>query len=318
MSDLAPIREDTPGDPEHVNPASPHEKPPVASGYVPEMLELVRQTCLYVATILGDLLEEHVTVVGGLVPYLLVRQDAITSSADRHIGTRDLDLGFAVSVLDDERYEIIAERLRKADFQPDENNRHRPTRQRWRIRPGSGISVAVDFLIPPIADERPGSPFSLEDDLAATVTPGIELAFRDREIVPIEGYTIRGEWARRRIPVCGPGAFVVLKALAFRRRGERKDAYDLYYVLRYYGEDVADVADRLGPLLDSPVTREALDFLRQDFIRTDAVGPKRIAEFMEVADPEALQADAYAFVTALLDRAGFTGAITEGASSDGE
>ena len=32
--------------------------------------------------------------------------------------------------------------------------------------------------------------------------------------------------------MCGPGAFVVLKALAFRDRGEPKDAYDLVYVLR--------------------------------------------------------------------------------------
>lgn len=277
------------------------EKPLVASGYLPEMLELVRQTCLYVATVLGDLFEEHVTIVGGLVPYLLIEQNDTLTAGDRHIGTRDLDLGFAVSVLDDERYEVIAERLRRAGLHPDVNNHERPTRQRWRVDLDENRKVAVDFLIAPVAGENAGSPFSLEDDLAATVTPGIDLAFRDRDIVTLDGYTIRGEHATRRVPVCGPAAFVVLKAIAFRRRGERKDAYDLYYVLRRYGDSVADVAARLRPLLDSDVAREALVYLREDFERVDAVGPQRIAQFLEPPDPDAVRADASAFVLALLD-----------------
>jgi predicted nucleotidyltransferase len=49
-----------------------------------------------------------------------------------------------------------------------------------------------------------------------------------------------GERASREIWVCGPGAFVVLKALAFRTRGENKDAYDLYYVIRNYDCQVVD------------------------------------------------------------------------------
>jgi hypothetical protein len=47
------------------------EKPSFASEYLREQVELVRQTCLYVATKLGDLLDELV-VVGGLVPSLLI------------------------------------------------------------------------------------------------------------------------------------------------------------------------------------------------------------------------------------------------------
>jgi len=308
MTDALPIADaDEPAARGPQNGGHVFEKPLVASGYVPEMLEVVRQTCLYVATILGDLFEEHVTIVGGLVPYLLVKQDETVAPGDRHIGTRDLDLGFAVTVLDNERYEVVAERLRRADFHPDVNNRDGPTRQRWRLDLDGNRKVAVDFLIAPVKGEDAGSPFSLEDDLAATVTPGIDLAFRDREIVTLEGYTIRGERARRSVLVCGPAAFVVLKAIAFRRRGERKDAYDLYYVLRHFGNGVEDVVARLRPLLDSPVTREALAYLREDFERVDGVGPQRIAQFLEPTDADGLRADASAFVLALLD--GVEGAV---------
>jgi hypothetical protein len=41
---------------------------------------------------------------------------------------------------------------------------------------------------------------------------------------------------------------VVLKALAFERRGENKDAYDLFSMIRNYGRSVEDLAARLRPL----------------------------------------------------------------------
>jgi hypothetical protein len=46
------------------------------------------------------------------------------------------------------------------------------------------------------------------------IAPGLRLAFLDSVKVMIEGRTIRDEQARRQITVCGPGAFVVMKALA--------------------------------------------------------------------------------------------------------
>lgn len=278
-------------------------KPRVASGYAPRMLELVHATCLYVATVLGDLLEENVTIVGGFVPCLLIPQDALEPPADRHIGTRDLDLGLALGVLDHERYEVIARRLRNAGFRPDLNKGHNLTRQRWRIDSATDTAVTVDFLIPPVPGGPAASaPFSLDRDFAATVTPGLDLAFVDRVAISLEGRTIRGEWARRTVWVCGPGAFVVLKALAFRGRGERKDAYDLYYVLRHYGISVADVAVRMRLLLGSPDAQRAVAFLREDFARVDAVGPTRVAAFLERMGDDAVQADARAFVLELLDQ----------------
>jgi hypothetical protein len=39
---------------------------------------------------------------------------------------------------------------------------------------------------------------------------------------------------------------VVLKALAFKNRGENKDAYDLVYLLRHFGKGVDDVVPAPG------------------------------------------------------------------------
>ena len=162
----------------------------------------------------------------------------------------DLDLGLSLALLDAHRYEELTLRLRRAGFEPDVNDAGNPTFQRWKIEPSPDLKVAVDFVISPsLESDKGGNLRHIKSDFAAVITPGLHLAFRDRQNILLEGSTINGEKASRYVGVCGPGAFMVLKALAFGTRGENKDAYDLYYVIRNYGTDIDNIFDRLRPLL---------------------------------------------------------------------
>jgi hypothetical protein len=67
----------------------------VAADYTSEDLRRVRATCLYVATILGDLLDQLV-IVGGLVPSLLIPNLSLSEGDNPHVGTTELDLGLAL------------------------------------------------------------------------------------------------------------------------------------------------------------------------------------------------------------------------------
>ena len=58
------------------------DKPTTAAGYGGGQTEFVRATCLYVATKLGDVMDELV-VVGGLVPSPLVKQEDLSCSYQR-------------------------------------------------------------------------------------------------------------------------------------------------------------------------------------------------------------------------------------------
>lgn len=278
------------------------EKPTTARGYRREHSALVRATCLFFATKLGDLMDDLV-VVGGLVPSLLVEQEAGDPALDRHVGTMDLDIGLAAALLDQGRYREISDRLRRSGFAPDENESGRPTRQRWKFE--AHEKVTIDFLMPPTSpDDRGGSLRDLEPDFAAVIAPGLHLAFSDRRRLSLSGQTIVGEDATREIWVCGPGAFVVLKALAFGLRGENKDAYDLFYVLRNYGGDLNDVVEHLSPLLDDENTRKAIEILQRDFLSANGVGPRRVAEFQTGGPDDVIQADVVGFVGDLLRRLG--------------
>ena len=276
-------------------------KPRTASGYRREHVDAVHATCLYVATVLGNLMEDRLIIAGGFVPFLIVPQDRLPAGADPHIGTEDLDLGLSLALLDTEQYHEVADRLRGAGFEPDTNTQGRTTRQRWTIAvPGTG-RARVDFLIPARQDtDRGGDVFDLEPDFAAFITPGLELAWQDRVRVTLNGRTIRDEQATRDVWACGPGAFIVLKALAFVDRGEPKDAYDLFYVLRNFGSGPEAVAAAFRPFAEHPLARRALDILRADFSDVESVGPKRVAEFLSSADPDALRADVVAFVGTFL------------------
>jgi hypothetical protein len=282
------------------------EKPSFASEYRKEQAELVRQTCLYVATKLGDLLDELV-VVGGLVPSLLIPEESLPRGEDIHVGTMDLDLGLSLALLNADRYEELTARLRRAGFEPDVNDAGNLTFQRWKIEPSGHPKVTVDFVIPPSLDADQGGQIRhIEKDFAAVITPGLHLAFKDRQRLSLRGTTILGEKADREIWVCAPGAFVVLKALAFGTRGENKDAYDIYYVIRNYGSGVDEVLDHLNPILHEQETQKAIQILRRDFFDPDEVGPRRVAEFLYRAPNHELQADVAGFVRAMLRKCGMT------------
>lgn len=127
------------------------------TSYTPDGLERIRTVCLTVATVLGDLMEEEITVVGGLVPSLIIDQQRLPEGAEPHPGTMDLDLALQLAVLEEGGYREISARLRAAGFAPDRNAAGNPTLQRWVISSGSGREATVDFLIPPIEGRRGGS-----------------------------------------------------------------------------------------------------------------------------------------------------------------
>jgi Nucleotidyl transferase AbiEii toxin, Type IV TA system len=136
------------------------------------------------------------------------------------------------------------------------------------------------------------------------IAPGLELAFNELEQVTIEGHTLKGERATRTIPVCGPAAFVVLKAYAFGDRAEPKDAFDLVYVIRRWPGAVEAISDRLARHSERhrDLVTHALELLIRDFGSPDLIGPLRVAEFEGAtgAERDEVAADAHGYVDDLL------------------
>ena len=267
-------------------------KPGTFHGYSVENTARVKEVCLLVATRLYDVLQDDLVIVGGLVPTLLDCGDG------RHVGTRDVDLAFNVGIRKAEAYTAVAERLEQAGFRPED--RTRKTLWRWELETDRA-RVLLEFLISSSGTTvGNGRRQRICDSLDALTVEGLDLAFLDVETVRLEGETPFREKASRNVRVCGPGAFVLLKALAFRNRGANKDAYDLHYVVRHWSRGKTDIAGRLRRLLTEPHAHKALSIIREDFATLDHLGPRRVAQFLGADEDEAQRADAWADLQDLL------------------
>ena len=169
--------------------------------------------------------------------------------------------------------------------------------QRWKG--SSELFVTIDFLIPTDNESRAGgSLLNIEPDFGAIVTPRLELAFMDRHLIPISGTLPSRARGTRDVPVCGPGAFTVLKSLAFGDRTANKDTYDLFYV--WNAVSIVQVATSLQRLQPNTQVSKTLDIIQRDFMDLDGLGPVGAALFIASELDDVIQADVSGLARELL------------------
>ena len=243
--------------------------------HCPADLKRALSACLQVADGLGARLMDTLTVVGGLAPYLLVPPETLPPDT-RHVGTLDLDLGLALADSQEPRlYKRIAESLGASGFSADlDRKAQEPLQWKW---PASGIAQVWVDIIP---DAEIGG--------VAPWLPEIRFALVEREAVDLRGRTLDGKEVRARVWMCNAAAFLLLKAIAFRRRRERKDAHDLYFVLRYHQGDILESVVKISR---DPEGGALLEVLREHFADHDGAGARAVAEFLSGRPDDEIQAD---------------------------
>lgn len=260
-------------------------KPKTRTGYPPGQRAILRATCLELGRALPADLCEHLTLIGGVVPSLRVAEVA----DDPHPGSFDLDFGVELGVGDRRILTELEHHLRGAGFGP--YPRDRTTRDAWQFPAGSDHpKITIDLILRGDPDE--------------TWLPEIEFAFRDRDKIRVTGEDFAGRPAMADLWVCGLASFVLLKGLAFSRRGEEKDAFDLYWSLRHWPNAWNEVAYRMAPFLSDRRARQILDRLADDFDE-DARGARAVARFVSGHDDDDLAADATGLVLRMLGVIGY-------------
>ena len=86
-------------------------------------------------------------------------------------------------------------------------------------------------------------------------------------------------------------------------RGKAKDAYDIYFIIKHYIGGVRELAKEFEPVMDKNIVLEAKEKLLGKFASENHVGPKDVADFLDLDDEESIEMikrDAYEQVQALL------------------
>jgi hypothetical protein len=254
------------------------------------MLELVR--------ILGEYRDDLV-IVGGWVPELL-----LSSGSVRHVGSTDVDVALNHRRVTEAAYRSIREYLMAHGYEPGKQ----PFIFFRTVTVGArSITVKVDFLAGEYGGASKTHRTQPVQDLAARKARGCDLAIEINTPVKIDGTLPEGGLDSAEVRVAGILPFLVMKGMALHDRLKPKDAWDIYFCLLHYPGGLAALIQEFRPHLEHGLVREGLRKIREKFDSPDHVGPKFVADFEEVTDPETrqfLQRDAFERVTALLEGLG--------------
>jgi hypothetical protein len=266
--------------------------------YTADVVAAARSVLLELTHLLGQY-RDDIVVVGGWVPELLLPQ-----SQAPHIGSTDVDLALNHRTLQEAGYRTIKELLLARGYREGSQPFifHRSVQQG-----GREIVVEIDFL----AGEYEGTGQSHRTQkvqgVRARKARGCDLAFDDPTEVTLHGVLPEGGEDTARVRVASIVPFLTMKGIALAERLKEKDAWDVVFCLQHYPSGVDALIQEFRPHLAHSLVQEGLKSLAEKFSSPNHVGPKFVADFEELTDPEAralVQRDAYERVQYLLQGLG--------------
>ncbi|MBI2902515.1 MAG: hypothetical protein HYY12_02865 [Candidatus Methylomirabilis oxyfera] len=265
-----------------------------------EAAEACKAVLIELAHLMGEL-RDHMVVVGGWVPALLFPE-----AAEPYGGTLDIDIALDFRQIPDDSYRTILQTLSARGYRQDPAQPFRFFRE-VKASGREPVVVKVDLLAGEYGGPGSGHRTQLVQDARARTARGCDLVFSEPVQVSLEGELPGGGRDGVTFRVAGIVPWLVMKGMALAARLEEKDAYDIYYCVRFFPGGPIGLAEAFRPHLGNTLVREGLEKIRMEFLSVDDAGPKWVAGFMDVqgAEERAItRRRAYEIVTAWLDPLG--------------
>ncbi len=262
--------------------------------YTAEAVEAARRVMLELTRLLGEY-REGIVIIGGWVPELL-----LSGPGHRHTGSLDVDIALDHHTLDETGYKTILQLLLARGYRQGEQ----PFIFFRTVQQGKHTyEVEVDFLAGEYAGTGRSRRTQKVQDMRPRKARGCDLAFTQAEDVTLSGTLPEGGKDSVQLRVAGIASFLVMKAMALSSRLKEKDAWDIYYCIRYYPGGIEKLAEEFHPLLKNKLAQEALSAIAEKFASPEHVGPRHVADFEEITNKEErdrVQRDAFERVNALI------------------
>lgn len=217
-----------------------------------------------------------VVVVGGAVPYLLLR-----GADPPHVGTLDVDLDLDPERLAEGAYAELVETLERAGYGRDVEGL-KPFQLQRAVDLGDGgapVLVLVDLLMPRDAKTRRNRP-ALIAGLRVQGAEAGEIALKNNVRLSVEGQMPDGRPNRVELLVASIPALLVMKGFALDGRDKPKDAYDIYYCVRNFPGGPVALAEACKPLLSERIARDGFSRIAAKFEAEEAFGPHTVSLFL--------------------------------------
>ena len=266
--------------------------------YGSEGVEAARSVMIELAHLLAEY-RNYLVIIGGWVPELLFPE-----KDPPHVGSIDVDLALDHRHLQEEGYKTIHGLLLGRGYKQGSQ----PFIFRRDVEIGGRvISVQVDLL----AGEYEGTVRSHRHQrvqgVHARKVRGCDIAFNDPKEVTIDGELPGGGKDSVQVKVASITSFLVMKGIALDERLKEKDAYDIYFCVQNYPGGLDGLAEELKSHLHHGLVREGLAKIAKHFASPRHVGPKSVADFEGIIEPEdreQIQRDAYERIHYVLQKSG--------------
>jgi len=274
--------------------------------YSRSVTESSKSVLIEVLRILGSY-KDYLVLTGGWAPYFILER---FGEGGRHCGSVDIDFVLNPRLIELKVYETIVSLIEKRGYRPyvAGDGEVLPFRFYRNVKsPVDGVeyNIEVDFISEPDVVEK----LSLEKfllvqrDLQAVVINGSGIVFSHNFEHSIKGVLPSGAETKVAAKVSDVIGTLTTKGLALRGRYKEKDAYDIYFVLRYYKGGPEKVAEKARAFLKEPVIADAMREIREKFRTVRSEGPFQVAYFLAPEDGglrERIQGETYAILSAFL------------------
>lgn len=255
------------------------EMPRLSTDYDRPIVEASRSALLELAITLRKY-RDALVLVGGWVPYYLLRDHQLPDNPFVHVGSIDIDLAVDPDRIEPREYatieELITERgWTRSDRRPFSFERTVPSPV-----DGSERVVLVD-LVTTQAERNVVRNRDRELQRGLVVRPfrDVPIALDHRSEVTVDGELPGGGEVRTSILMADVVGCIGMKGHALGDRYKEKDAYDIWSVVDNYGEGPREVARAVLPHRGEPLVAEGLGHIEELFSSPRAAGPRWVAEF---------------------------------------
>jgi len=275
--------------------------------YSKSVTESSKSVLVEILRILGSY-RNYLVLTGGWSPYFILER---FGEGGQHCGSVDIDFVLNPRLIDLKVYETIVSLIEKRGYRPyvADDGEVLPYRFYRSVKsPLDDIEhvIEVDFISEPDVVKRlsPGKFLAVQKDLQAVVIRGSSVVFSHNFEHNITGVLPSGAETRAPGKVSDVVGSLATKGLALKGRYKEKDAYDIYFVLRYYKGGPKKVAEEVRSFLGESVVAEALEEIRDKFRSVRSEGPFQVAYFLAPGDErlrERIQGEAYAVLRSFFE-----------------
>jgi len=243
---------------------------------------------------------EGLVLVGGWVPYLLLKEYQPTAADFKHVGSKDIDIAVNPKLIDEKGYASILELLKQRGYEQKLNAQGQPILHSFvkNVVGSKGPEqIQIDFLGPEYGGTQKSKRHQrIQDDFLVHKARGADVMFDHAIDITLEGKLPSGAEGRTNIKMANIVGIMTMKGIVVGSRYQQKDAYDIHSLVLHYKSGPFSVAEEISPFKEHGLVKEALNSIREKFRSREAEGPSWVAEFFEIGDEAAEQIKTQAYL----------------------